>query len=55
VQAGEYRLPPLQQAALGVDSAAIAAEAQARGAVGPAIGRAILAAREEALEAALAR
>jgi tRNA nucleotidyltransferase (CCA-adding enzyme) len=49
------RLPPLLQAALGVDTAAIAAEAQARGAVGPAIGRAILGAREAALETALAR
>jgi tRNA nucleotidyltransferase (CCA-adding enzyme) len=49
------RLPPLLQAALGVDTAAIAAEAQARGAVGPAIGRAIHSAREAALEAALAR
>jgi tRNA nucleotidyltransferase (CCA-adding enzyme) len=48
------RLPPLLAAALAVDSAALAADAQARGLAGPAIGAAIQAARARALAAALA-
>jgi tRNA nucleotidyltransferase (CCA-adding enzyme) len=47
------RLPPLLQAALAIDSAAVAAAAAARGARGPAIGAAVQAAREAALHAAL--
>ena len=45
------RLPPLLKAALGVDTAAIAAEAVAGGQAGPAIGQAIHAARVQALQA----
>lgn len=48
------RLPPLLRAALGLDTAVIAADAQARGLAGPAIGRAIHAAREAAIAAAIA-
>jgi len=48
------RLPPLLAAALAVDTAALAADAQARGLSGPAIGAAIHAARAQALAAALA-
>ncbi len=47
------RLPPLLQAALGVDTAAVAEQAQARGRQGPEIGAAIQAARVLALERAL--
>jgi tRNA nucleotidyltransferase (CCA-adding enzyme) len=47
------RLPALLAAALAVDTAKVAAEAQARGATGPAIGRAIHAAREAAVAVAL--
>jgi tRNA nucleotidyltransferase (CCA-adding enzyme) len=47
------RLPPLLQAALGLDTALIAADAQARGLAGPDIGRAIHAAREAAIAAAI--
>ena len=46
-------LPGLLQAALGVDTAGIAAGAMARGQSGPAIGQAIQAARVAALQAAL--
>jgi tRNA nucleotidyltransferase (CCA-adding enzyme) len=49
------RLPPLLQAALGVDTAAIAAGAQATGRRGPDIGAAIQAARVAAMTQALAR
>jgi tRNA nucleotidyltransferase (CCA-adding enzyme) len=48
------RLPPLLQAALAVDTAAVAAEAVARGRKGPAIGEAVHAARQVAVSAALA-
>ncbi len=47
------RLPPLLQAALAVDSAAVATAASGRGARGPAIGDAVRAARIEALQQAL--
>jgi tRNA nucleotidyltransferase (CCA-adding enzyme) len=47
------RLPGLLQAALGVDTAAVAAEAMARGKQGPVIGQAIQQARLQAVEAAL--
>jgi len=47
------RLPPLLQAALAVDTAAVAAAAAARDAKGPAIGAAIHAARVDAVRAAL--
>jgi len=47
------RLPPLLAAALGVDTATVAAQAVARGAQGPAIGQAVRAAREAALARAL--
>ncbi|MDZ7589146.1 MAG: multifunctional CCA addition/repair protein [Rubrivivax sp.] len=47
------RLPPLLQAALAVDTAAVAAEAAARGRTGPAIGEAVHAARQAAVSAAL--
>ena len=46
-------LPGLLQAALGVDTGTIAADAMARGQSGPAIGQAIQAARVAALQAAL--
>jgi tRNA nucleotidyltransferase (CCA-adding enzyme) len=49
------RLPPLLQAALGVDTAAIAAQAAASGRRGPDIGTAVQAARIQALERALER
>ncbi len=49
------RLPPLLQAALSVDTAAVAAAAAARGAQGPAIGEAIHQARISAVESALAQ
>ncbi|MBK8107900.1 MAG: multifunctional CCA addition/repair protein [Betaproteobacteria bacterium] len=48
------RLPPLLQAALAVDTAAVAAEAVARGRTGPAIGEAVHAARQAAVSAAIA-
>ena len=48
------RLPPLLQAALAVDTAAIAAQASERGARGPAIGEAVRQARVAALARALA-
>lgn len=48
------RLPGLLQAALGVDTAAVAAGAAARGQQGPAIGAAIHQARVAAVQAALA-
>ncbi len=47
------RLPPLLQAALAIDTAAVAATAAARGAQGPAIGEAVRAARVQALQHAL--
>jgi tRNA nucleotidyltransferase (CCA-adding enzyme) len=47
------RLPRLLAAALGVDTAAVAAQAAARGAQGPAIGQAVRSAREAALSLAL--
>jgi len=47
------RLPPLLQAALAVDTAAVAAAAVARGQAGPAIGAAVHAARVDAVHAAL--
>jgi tRNA nucleotidyltransferase (CCA-adding enzyme) len=47
------RLPPLLQAALAVDTAAVAAEAVARGRKGPAIGEAVHAARQAAVCAAV--
>jgi tRNA nucleotidyltransferase (CCA-adding enzyme) len=47
------RLPPLLQAALGVDTAAVADAAVARGAKGPAIGEAVRQARTAAIAAAL--
>jgi len=47
------RLPPLLQAALAIDTAAVAEAAAARGAHGPAIGAAVHAAREAAVHAAL--
>jgi tRNA nucleotidyltransferase (CCA-adding enzyme) len=43
------RLPPLLQAALAIDSAAVAAAAAERGARGPAIGDAVRAARVQAI------
>ncbi|MCY7316580.1 MAG: multifunctional CCA tRNA nucleotidyl transferase/2'3'-cyclic phosphodiesterase/2'nucleotidase/phosphatase, partial [Rubrivivax sp.] len=49
------RLPGLLQAALAVDTAALAAAATAQGRSGPAIGSAIHAARVQAIEAALPR
>jgi tRNA nucleotidyltransferase (CCA-adding enzyme) len=48
------RLPPLLAAARGIDSAAVAAAALARGHQGPAIGAAVHAARTEAVAARLA-
>jgi tRNA nucleotidyltransferase (CCA-adding enzyme) len=48
------RLPPLLQAALAVDTAAVAAEAVARSRTGPAIGEAVHAARQAAVSAAMA-
>ena len=48
------RLPPLLAAARGIDSAAVAAAALARGQQGPAIGAAVHAARTEAVAARLA-
>ncbi|RVT51586.1 multifunctional CCA addition/repair protein [Rubrivivax albus] len=48
------RLPPLLAAARAVDTATVAAAAQARGAKGPDIGRAVHAARADAIAAALA-
>ena len=47
------RLPGLLQAALSVDTAAVAASAAARGQCGPAIGAAIHQARVDAMQAAL--
>ncbi len=47
------RLPGLLQAALAVDTAAVAAAATAAGLKGPAIGQAIHAAREQAVRSAL--
>lgn len=47
------RLPRLLQAALGVDTAAVAARAAARGQCGPAIGAAIHQARVDAVQASL--
>ncbi len=44
----------MQAAALGVDTAAVAADAAARGLTGPAIGAAVHDARVVAVEAALA-
>jgi tRNA nucleotidyltransferase (CCA-adding enzyme) len=48
------RLPPLLQAALGIDSAHIAGDAAARGRQGPEIGDAVRTARIHAVAAALA-
>ncbi|MDE2145767.1 MAG: multifunctional CCA addition/repair protein [Burkholderiales bacterium] len=48
------RLPPLLQAALGIDSAQVAASAAQRGLRGPDIGQAVRQARERALALALA-
>ena len=48
------RLPALLQAARGIDTAAVAAEAAARGRQGPEIGAAVHAARTAAVAAALA-
>ncbi|MBK6865851.1 MAG: multifunctional CCA addition/repair protein [Ideonella sp.] len=48
------RLLAMQAAALGIDTAAVAAHAAARGLAGPAIGAAVHDARVEAVEAALA-
>ena len=47
------RLPPLLQAALAVDTAAVAEAAAAQGRRGPDIGRAVAAARSAAIERAL--
>jgi len=43
------RLPPLLQAAMAVDTAALAAQAAAQGRSGPAVGEAIRTARVEAI------
>ena len=48
------RLPPLLAAARGIDSAAVAAAALARGRQGPEIGAAVHAARTEAVAGRLA-
>jgi len=48
------RLPPLLQAALAVDSAAVAGPALERGLAGPAVGELVRAARTRALACALA-
>lgn len=47
------RLPPLLQAALGIDAGGAAAQALAQGQAGPAIGRAVMAARVAAVQALL--
>jgi len=50
----EHRLPPLLAAARGIDTAAVAAEAAARGKQGPEIGAAVRRARAAAVAKALA-
>jgi tRNA nucleotidyltransferase (CCA-adding enzyme) len=54
VYAPAQRLPLLLRAAQAVDTAAVAAQAEGRGARGPAIGAAVAAARAQALQAVLA-